>query len=367
MPVLKSKTISTLAELASVDFSTKPLTESPFFTRSWLVSWCQQYLGANDSIRTIVVYDGEEIVGIAPFCIQRAWGRGNVLRFLGNGDVCSDYQTIPCNSSKEHAVVAEVAREIQSCQDDWDRIELDGVRADNLIVNALADALKDYGFSVNTRRIASCWRLHLPATMDEYLAQNSKNHRKHARRKLKLFESGSVEVRDAIDDASFEEGYRILRELHQRRRNSLGDVGCFASESYNRFLHEAARGLMKEGMLRLFWLQVAGEPIAADIAIKTTTGVFAYQAGISPEHLAHEPGRLANLWHIKRAIEDGLAFVDFLRGDEPYKRLLHAKPISCVKYEVVPARFKSQVCQTFIDGGRTVKALWAGFASSVVD
>lgn len=367
MPALISKTITSIDEFASIDFGIESAVETPFFTRAWLLSWCKHFLGPSDSIRIIVVYDCDRVVGIAPLCIQKTLGKGNVLRFLGNGEVCSDYQTFPCKSILYGEFVSELAREIRACGEEWDRMELDGIRADNSLVIALIDRLKEYEFSVNARSIASCWRLQLPSTMDAYLAQNSKNHRKHTRRKLRLFESGSVEVKEASDAESFDHGYGVLRDLHQRRRNSIGDAGCFASETYDRFLREAARDLLNDGMLRLFWLQMAGEPIAADIAITTPKGVFAYQAGISPEHLVHEPGHLANLWHIKRAIEDGQEFVDFLRGDEPYKSRLHAEPIACLKYEVVPQKIKSQACQAFIDVGRNVKSLWAGSTSSVVE
>lgn len=357
MPALKSRILTTIDEIASIDFGIETTVETPFFTRAWLSSWCKHYLGKNDSIHTIVVYDEDRVVGIAPLCIQKIMGKGNVLRFLGNGEVCSDYQTFPSSSPADSEVVSALANQIYGCVNQWDRIELDGIRADNSLMTALMGALEEFDLSVHVKSIASCWRLPLPSTMEEYFAQNSKNHRKRARQKLKLFESGSIDVLEANDSASFERGFAVLRDLHQRRRNSLGEPGCFASEAYDNFLYEAARGLLEDDMLRLFWLESAGEPIAADIAIKSANGIFAYQAGISPEHLAYEPGRLATLWHIKRAIEDGQNFVDFLRGDEPYKKLLHAKPIACVKYEVVPPKMKSQAYQAFVTAGRNLKAI----------
>lgn len=357
---LSTKTIDTIDEIDSIEFGVDSRSEMPFLTRSWLLSWCKHYLGENDSIRIIVASDCEQIVGIAPLCIQRVLGKGNVLRFLANGEVCSDYQTFPCLSSHRNVVVPALAREIYASIDDWDRIELDGVRADDHMVAAVMNALELQGCFIKSRGIANCWRLSLPTTMDEYLAQKSKNHRKNVRRKLRLFDNGSIEVAEVTDRASLEQGYEVLRTLHQRRRNSLGDPGCFASKKFDRFLFAAASSLLNEGRLRLFWILESGEPIAADIAILTDEGVFAYQSGISPQHLDAEPGRLANLWHIKRAIEDGRQFVDFLRGDEPYKKLLHASPIPCVKYEAVPHKLKSQACQAIIDVGRNVKSIWSG-------
>jgi CelD/BcsL family acetyltransferase involved in cellulose biosynthesis len=122
--------------------------------------------------------------------------------------------------------------------------------------------------------------------------------------------------------------------LHQKRRNAVGDAGCFADLRFEPFLREAAAQLLARGQLQAFSLWLEGRPIAADIGFRaesrtdfgTHSRWLCYQAGIDPDLMEHEPGKLANIHILRHAEKFGLTTVDFLRGDEPYKQQLKADP-----------------------------------------
>ncbi len=61
-----------------------------------------------------------------------------------------------------------------------------------------------------------------------------------------------------------EAAWPILVDLHQRRRKSLGEPGCFASNSFYDFHRDVAERLLKRGQLRLSWLTLDGMPAAAE-------------------------------------------------------------------------------------------------------
>ena len=71
--------------------------------------------------------------------------------------------------------------------------------------------------------------------------------------------------------------------------------------------------------------------------------LYAYQAGIDPECLDEEPGRMMAAAMIQRAIADGQQAFDFLRGDEPYKRQWRAEPRPLAPWCVVPQRALPQL------------------------
>ena len=66
--------------------------------------------------------------------------------------------------------------------------------------------------------------------------------------------------------------------------------------------------------------------------------VYAYQSGMDPERLDVQPGRLSCIAGLRRAVGEGRARFDFLRGDEPYKAQWRATPRPSLYARVVPRK-----------------------------
>ena len=190
----------------------------------------------------------------------------------------------------------------------------------------------------------NCWRIALPDTWEDYVGTLSKSHRKQVRRmERRQLGSGRATFHTVDSEGELELGMRILVDLHQRRRKSLGEPGCFASERFSSFLHAFARDLCAAGKLRLAWIEIEGVPAAAEFQVADATTTYAYQAGVNPDLLDDEPGRIINIATIRRAIEQGHTAFDFLRGDEPYKAHWRAMPHETIHYRIVPRQALAQV------------------------
>lgn len=83
--------------------------------------------------------------------------------------------------------------------------------------------------------------------------------------------------------------------------------------------------------------------------------LYAYQAGVDPEAMKLQPGKLLNLGTIRRAIEQGYRAIDFLRGDEPYKAHLRAAPRPSLQLRIVPNRPAARLRNNLFLAGRQVK------------
>jgi CelD/BcsL family acetyltransferase involved in cellulose biosynthesis len=102
--------------------------------------------------------------------------------------------------------------------------------------------------------------------------------------------------------------------------------------------------------VELHWIELDGRAIAAELHLLGGTVTYAYQAGVLPDALDREPGRIMNVAVLKHNIQQGQSSFDFLRGDEPYKEHWRATRRPTLSLRVVPgrtvARLRHQVWQT---------------------
>jgi CelD/BcsL family acetyltransferase involved in cellulose biosynthesis len=173
------------------------------------------------------------------------------------------------------------------------------------------------------RNPMNTWCLDLRDGWEGYLTRASKDTRKRLRRRLSSL--ADVQVHQVESEDDWNRYYAILIDLHQRRRNALGEPGCFAP-SFTQFLEKASLRLLQRGQLQAFHLEKDGQPIAVEIGYRSSTHWYCYQGGIEPEAMEMEPGKMANVWMMSQAQSQGIQSIDFLRGDEPYKKQLKADP-----------------------------------------
>ena len=332
--------------------------EMPFRSWDWLATWWKHYglkgrtddTQAPDSRRLYVlaVYDEapdaprsspRNLVGVAPWYLDRTPIKGHVLRWLGSGEVCTDHLSLICDPKNAQDVADAIGAALAKSYDDWDRLELDGVDADDVAVSSLAKSLEQQQCEVSSEPAESCWVLDLPGTWDDYLAGISKSHRKQLRQlERRVLESDRVRWHRVETVADLDSAWTVLVDLHQRRRRSLGEPGCFASHKFHDFHREVAERLLGRQALRISWLELDGTPAAAEYHFADRTATYAYQGGVDPDRLEEESGRLSTILCLRQAIEEGHQRLDFLRGDEPYKAHWRATARPTLNYSVVPNR-----------------------------
>ncbi len=289
---------TTFAELAPHAARWNELARGiPFRSWEWLESWWRYY-GFDDNrpssenqLLLLAVHAGGELVGIAPWYSHRSWAEGRTIRWLGSGEVCSEYLSLLSSPNYEDGVAEALAAWLtdrsESAVEDggsaWDLLELGGIDREDRAMLRLASHLEAVGNAVHIRQGIKCWRIALPSQWDQFLARLSKSHRKQIRRAdQRLFKSGRVSVHRASDASQLTRAFDILADLHQRRWESLGKRGCFRSARFLGFHREAAFRLFAAGTAEVYWLECDGSPIAAEYHLIGDRTVYAYQSGIRP-------------------------------------------------------------------------------------
>jgi CelD/BcsL family acetyltransferase involved in cellulose biosynthesis len=308
---------------------------------SWLSTWWRHY-GADDDRRRLFVIaaygDGGDLVAALPCYLTRGVIHGRALRLLGDGKVCSDHLGLLAGPSHA-AAAAEAIADFLIASPDWDLADFQFIDEDDLATEQLMAALAERDCQVARYDGEPCWAIDLPGDWEEFLALQSKSHRKQLRQvERRVLDECRATWRLVEDATEFDAVWATLIDLHQRRRQSLGEPGCFASPTWAAFHRDAARRLLDEGSLRLSWLELDGTPAAAEYHIAGLRTTFAYQGGVDPTRLGEEPGRLSTIRSIQHALVEGHSRFDFLRGAEPYKAHWRAQPRRTWRWQAAAPR-----------------------------
>ena len=343
------------------------LAGTPFQTREWLSTWWKHYgpkMPEDQHRRDLYLLSVRDtqgmLVGLAPWYLERSLTMGYVVRQLGDGEVCSDYLGILAANGKEREVATALADWLMQARcDRWDLIDFDEIDPTDPCLAAFFEALRARDATLYSREGSNCWRVDFTGNWDDYLATFSKGHRKQIRRiERGPLGDGRARLRMADSRADLSRGMDILIDLHQRRRQALGDPGCFHSPRFTAFHRDVIESMGATDSLRLSWIEYAGQPIAAEYHLSRGGVVFAYQSGVDPDRLDLEPGRLIAVATIKQALDDGFASFDFLRGDEPYKRHWRAVPQHLVRLRVASPRLGAQCRHALWRAAQSVKISW---------
>ena len=344
---------------------------SPCLRHEWLDAWWEAY-GDGCELRIGWVTDDQgEPIGGLPLLRQSTVPHGRLLRLLGSGAACSDGVGVLASAGRESETVDALAAALtcptpaRSPSVRWDEWDWDGVAATDASTAALIDKVR--GEATRTRECGqmSTWRMNFPsAPFEPFSLASSKTQRKF-RRLAKSFESGDMVLNCATDAASFERGERILIELHQKRRQSLGEPGCFADPRFERFYRAATASLFHRGLWRIYWIEYQGTPIGVQSGSFLDNIFFSYQTGLEPAAFDREPGWLVQIGLLRTAAAQGWTAIDYMRGDEPYKATLGCKPTPVRRIRLCHSRFSARSRFALYHLARDAKHWWDSVPNSL--
>lgn len=345
---------------------------SPLLSHEWMSLWWKHYGAPAEregraALYVLAAWEGDRLAGLAPWYLARGRSGWRRLRSMGSGEVCTDYLTIltapgrlePAVDGVAQFLLPERGRPARGAAR-WQALDFDGVDAADPAMRRFCDALAARGGLLHVCPGLSTWRIDLPATWDEYAQAFSKSRRRQLKLWQAEFDAGRMHAHVARTPDELQHGWPIFVDLHQRRRESLGEPGCFASPQFAAFHAEVASALLESGRVQLTWIERNGQPLASEYMLVGGGVAYCYQSGIEPAAFQRQPGHMAVFATIRRAIEQGLTGYDFMRGDEPYKARWHAAPRVSLRIRALPGRaidYPRRECWKLYDGA---KAWWRG-------
>jgi CelD/BcsL family acetyltransferase involved in cellulose biosynthesis len=267
----------------------------------FLRSWWLEATARGDPCFAMVM-DGTSLLG--GIALQEERRRGiSRFRAMGSGPLCPDHVDLVVDPDHE-TVVAESLR-------GWLRregsrvLDLEGVESRGRIATVLPGVVRRDVITV------APW-MPVPHDAAEYLATRSPNFQANLRKAKRRLASEGATHR-VVPPERLDDGLETLAALHANRgpSNFLVAFDLFAA---------ASRAGAARGEFVLHELAV-GETVVASLACFDVAGrVSLYQSGRATEHRWRSALTVLLYEVIEDASRLGRTEVDFLRGDEPYKR-----------------------------------------------
>lgn len=286
------------------------LSRNVFASWEWANVWWRHF-GEGEPL----LLRGVDVPAILPLCLSRR-GPLRLVRFIGHG--AGDVLGPVCAPADREAAGAVLLEALHAGETpSWDVL-----LAERLPGGPLGEAV---GGARLQRE--SCPELDTAGRgWEEFLASCSRNMREKLRRNTrKLEREHKLSFRLCASAEQLGPDFETLLRLHRERWGE--GTTQFQTEAVQAFHRELAAEALERGWLRLWTMEVDGEPVAAWYGFRFAGVESFYQSGRDRRFDRHSAGFLLLMHTVRAAFEDGLDRYAFLRGDEPYKaRLADADP-----------------------------------------
>jgi CelD/BcsL family acetyltransferase involved in cellulose biosynthesis len=321
--------------------------DEPLLSPEWLLTWWKHF-GSAQPLRIYHCLDESgKTVGIAPFSICNQFGHQS-MQLLGGGHVCTDYTRFPANPEHTLAVHVAIADHIQGVlaenpSHQSSELLIDAVCRDADATDLMKDAFESFGFQVVLSGIENSYQLWLPSNWSEYMKSLGSSTKRKAKKLLARIDSNECRFYQCSDPSTVSASIDTLKQLHQMRRQTLGQAGSYSDPRFEPFLREAVDLLARRHSVRVQWCEVNGKAVAMHLLLQGTETLYMYQSGIDPSLMDLEPGHSLTIAAIRQAIEENFSAYDFLRGDEKYKSYWGGEAIPLATMRCRPPQTMSRV------------------------
>lgn len=288
----------------------------PMTAPAWMCSWWRHAAPAGCLLRCVVVRDGEQVIGVAPYYVTIARGRVD-YRLIASG-IAQRLEPLAA-AGREQEVATAIGAALCAAYPRPSLVSLEGVPADSPWPTLLRGAL---GGPLGTARYSTS-RQDAPtvtlAGLDfaGWLESKSSNFRQQLRRMRRKLEKEAAVIRvSGLDEV--EADVESFGRLHGGRWKERGGSGVL-SEGLLRALTETGRELIPAGRFRLWMIDVDGEAISAQVFLAAGGELAYWNGGFDEQWAPFKPAMVAIFAAIEDAFERGDRRLDLGGGAQDYK------------------------------------------------
>ncbi|MEM6779780.1 MAG: GNAT family N-acetyltransferase [Planctomycetota bacterium] len=316
---------------------------------AWWQCWIDHFSDPAATRLVVATRSDGRVAGLLPMVVEQAKAtslhptRYSPLRrwrLVGDGLACSDHAGLLCDGEDVPQVGKSIAerliRSSRGSSQRWDQLKFEGVSAGDPNMGALVRALCELGASI---RISSRMNLWFKPSLDDwdvFLSNQGRRIRSRLRKSIRHLDGDDhLLVHESVEGPELQSELHQLIALHQARWEADGQPGSFADPRMISFISNSVARLSEYGAARVRSLRLDDRMVAGELHLIGGDGrCYVYSSGVDVRHRDLAAGALLHAATLRLASAPCCPGVDFMRGDEEYKRRLHSQPVAVLDITV---------------------------------
>lgn len=292
-------------------------SSKPYCSPAWMTGWWLHAAPQGSVLRLVLVFEGKELVGVAPFFADDPLGILTRYRVLGAR--CSSRLDLLARPGMETVVGSAFASALADVSPRPDVVMFEGIARGSPWPALLVEEWPGRPPALRRQFSQPAPSVRLAGlTYEEWFSSRSKNDRHSVRRRLRQLEREGASFHMASTEEEIERGLRSFSRLHHGRWSGRGGSDVL-NRGVERMLLFAGRRLVPDNRFRLWSIEVKGKPISSQILLSAGGETSAWLGGFDEDWARLQPSILTILTAIEHAFAVGDERLDLGTGGQDYK------------------------------------------------
>jgi len=292
--------------------------ENNYFPQSYY-EWCSpwwRYYRSSRELYVIAVCDKDNnIVGIAPLCIEKHF----VFRILRSFPIhFGDFYTFLIEKGDNYSEILNMIINHILSFAQWDLVYLQQINSEDPIYKFLLDK------KFISKKITDIIIANLEGkTFEQYmqgLSQNRKDIIKKKRRRLERdFKVDLIAINNAKDYYAY---FDIMKRIYEKRWSDYD--AKLLSDDYYKMRNTVMNALFEAKCMAFYLLKANTDVIAYQLGFIFENTFYTWKEAFNPSYAYYSPGQLIKVYMIEDLIERGFKRINFMAGAYDWKATLAA-------------------------------------------
>lgn len=305
----------------------KSLHPMVFLTYQWIDVWWKSF-GKGKEPFIILVYDGDELIGIAPFMIESSEHtiiarmdmkvKVRKIEFIAN--VHSNRADLILARDPAHACDAIIDFLLDEQQKSWDLLSLEYLLISSPTMNHLRNSLDKRNICYRQYFQMSSPFVPINCRWDDYFGNRQKRFREQLKSRLKKLEGcGRVRLEEYRSIGELEKVLEKIFEVASKSWKAKDGTALSSTRQLKEFYTDLAYTAANEGWLDLFVLYLEEEPLVFEYCLKYENKLLLLKTEFNESYRPYGIGNMIQWKLLETIFENGAEEFEFLGPSARWK------------------------------------------------
>ena len=304
------------------DLLSRSKVDNIFLTHEWIDS-CIKYFYANEKLLILNIFNGNNLVGIAPLVIKKGGYFGlpvKTVSFIGTS--ISDRMDFILDGDKKE-IIKVIFDHLMSIKKEWDLIDLQELSEYAGNLEYVESYIKEKGFINIIGPVKKSFFIDFDKDKDFFVQKFSKK----LESRLKKIKNKGISLnlefqRHTNGDINADEIFLKAQAIEDKSWKGKKQSGIFSKDNTRSFHREILGKFSRNKWIDFSILALDKEPVAYIYNYLYGGRSYNYSVAFDKKHSVISAGTMLMLWALKESGSRGISEFDFARGEDSWKTKL---------------------------------------------